>query len=55
MLKNAGQCYMHLLYDEFILKFFFWDETYLRLEIGHKGEKYSLRNTSRVQNIDLVD
>ena len=38
----------------FILSFFFWVGTDLAFEIGHKGGEYSLRNTSRMQNIDFV-
>ena len=34
--------------------FFFWDGTDLKFEIGHKGDKYSPRNTSRMQNTELV-
>ena len=45
------------LYDiKFILKpFFGGGGTNLKLEIVHKGEMCSLRNTSRMQNIDFVD
>ena len=34
---------------------FFWgDGMDLKLEMGHKGDKYSLKNTSRMQNIEFV-
>ena len=33
---------------------FFWDGMDLKFEVGVKGEKYSLRNTSRMINIELV-
>ena len=36
------------------LKVFFCDGPDLKFEIGHKGEKYSLRTTSRMQNIEFV-
>ena len=34
--------------------FFFFEVAYLQFEVVHKGEKYSLRNTSRMQSIESV-
>ena len=31
-----------------------WDGMFFKLEILHKGEEYSLRNTSRMQNKENV-
>ena len=43
------------LYDsKFLLKVFFWDGTDLKFDIGRKGEKYPLRNTSRMKNLEIV-
>ena len=39
--------------NNFLLKLF-WEGMYLKFEIVHKSEKYSLRNTSRKQNIEFV-
>ena len=38
---------------ELFLSFFHWERTYLQLEDVHKGEEYSLFNTSRMQNIEF--
>ena len=40
--------------NKFLMKFFYWEGTYLKLEFVHKDEKYSFRNTSRKQNIEFV-
>ena len=42
-----------LRYVKLLFKLFF-DGTYLKLEYVHKDDKYSLRNTSRIQNIEFV-
>ena len=42
-----------MLYIPPLLKFF-WEGTYLKLEILHNGEKYSLRNTLRMQSNEIV-
>ena len=39
--------------DQFYFEVFFCDGTDLKFEVGHKGEKYSIRNTSRIQNTDF--
>ena len=39
---------------KYLLKFFWGDGTDLQFEVRHKGEKYFLRNTSRMQNIEFV-
>ena len=41
--------------NKIILKVSFWGGTDLKVEIGHKGEKYSMRNTSRVQNCKALN
>ena len=49
---QASVIYTPLIVNKFILIFF--NGVDLEFENGHKGEKYSLRNTSRMQNIDFV-
>ena len=39
--------------NKVLLKVFFWDLTGLKFDIGQKGEKNSLRNTSRMQKRNL--
>ena len=39
--------------NKFLLKLF-CEGSYLTLEFVYKGEKYSLRNTSRIKNIETV-
>ena len=46
--------YIPLHDNNFLFKFFSRDGKDLKFEIGHKGENYSLRNTSRMQNIECV-
>ena len=45
--------YTKIYVNNFILSFF-WEETYLKLENSHEDEKYSLTNTSRMQNVEFV-
>ena len=54
--KNGGQCYIYTyLYDDKLLsKLFFTEGAYLKLENVHRGEIYSLRNTSRMQNTEFL-
>ena len=52
---QASVIYTPLYDSKFILKVFFWDGTDLKFETGDKGEEHSLRNTSRMQNIEFVD
>ena len=40
--------------NKFLLTLFLWEKTYLKLEIVHKGEKCSFRNTSQMQKIEFV-
>ena len=40
--------------DKFLFNVFFLDETDIEFEIVHKGEKFSLWNTSRIQNTEFV-
>ena len=51
---HASVIYTHLHDNNFLLKVFLWDGMDLKFEIGHKGGKYSLRNTSRMQNIEFA-
>ena len=55
---DASVVYTPLHDDRFISKLFLGgggrEVTYLRLEIVHKGEKYPLINTSRMQKIEIV-
>ena len=50
---QASVIYTPLHDKKFLLKFFL-DGSDLKFKIGHKGKKYSLRNTSRMQNIEFV-
>ena len=51
---EASVIYNHSHDVKLILKFFFSYGAYLKFEIVHKGEKYSLTNTSRMQNFEFV-
>ena len=53
-LKNAGQCYIYPSHVNNFFKGFFFNGADLKFEIGHNGEKYSLKNTSQVQNTEFV-
>ena len=52
--REASVKYTLLHKNEFIFKLLLGEGTYLKFEIVHKGEKYSLRHTSRMQNIEFV-
>ena len=51
---QASVIYVPLYDNEFLLKVIFWDGTDLKFKVGRKGEKYSLKNTSRMQNNEFV-
>ena len=51
---KAGVIYTPLHDSNSLLRVFFLDGTDLKFDIGHKGEKYSLRNTSRMLNLEFV-
>ena len=51
---QASLIYIPLHDKKYLLKVFFGDGKNLKLEFGHKGEKYCLRNTSRMQNIEFI-
>ena len=50
---GASVIHISLRDIQFICKLFLWEGTYLKLEIVLNGEKYSSRNTSRMQNIEF--
>ena len=50
---EACVIYTNLHDNKFTLKLF-REGMYLKFEIVQKGEKYSLRNISRMQNIEFV-
>ena len=56
--EKVKKCMPVLYTPLYMIKSFFWrfflDGPDLNFIIGHKGEKYSLRNTSRMQNIEFV-
>ena len=51
---EASVRYTPIHNNNILLKFVFGEITYLKLEILHNAEKYSVRNTSRMQNIEDV-
>ena len=51
---QASVIYTPLHANKFLLKVFFWDGADLEFDIEHYGEKYPLRNTSRMRNIEFV-
>ena len=54
--KDWGLLLFTPLHDnEIILKIFFCEGTNLKLETVHMGVKFSLRNTSPIQHIELSD
>ena len=52
---DASVIYTSLYDKKHLLKLFLWEGTYLKLEIVHNGETFSLRNTSRMQNVEFED
>ena len=50
----ASVIYTPLRDNKTFLKVFFWEGADLKFEIEHKGENYSLRNTSRIQKNEIV-